>query len=41
MKRQAINWGWLLDLGEDLALELAEAAIRERKRQKSGQRRLK
>ena len=29
---------WLIDIGEDLALELAEAAIRERKKQKSRRR---
>jgi len=40
MKKKLASWAWALDLGEDLALELAEAAIRERKRQKS-RRRLK
>ena len=38
MKKRQTDWMWLIDIGEDLALELAEAAIRERKKQKSRRR---
>ena len=38
MKKRPTDWAWLLDVGEDLALELAETAIRERKKQKSRKR---
>lgn len=40
MRTKPKDWGWILDVGEDLALDLAEAAIKERKKQKS-RRRLK
>ena len=41
MKKQWVDWwGLLLDVGEAILLEVAEAAVRERKRQRS-RRRLK